>query len=270
MNDTTQLFPNGRWLLCKPDDYDVRYKINPWMDPQQGPKKELALAQWTDLHDHLIHFGARVEYVPHAHGLPDMVFTANAGLVRGLNVVLSRFRHPERQGEEAHFQRWFEDNGYTVHKVAEGSFEGEGDALFVGDLLVGGFGFRSDERAYPSIQSALGVRECLQVKLVDPRFYHLDTCFCPLDSSTVLLYPGAFSPESLAQIENRMKVIPVEEKEALRFVCNAVIIGRDIVLPAGCPTTYTLLHGLGFATHPVELSEFIKAGGAAKCLSLKL
>ena len=106
------LFAHKRWLVCQPVDYDVRYKINPWMDLTQVPQKAVAAAQWTNLHHHLIRLGAWLEYVPHEQGLPDMVFTANAGLIRGKQVVLARFRYKERQGEEAHFKAWFEANGF--------------------------------------------------------------------------------------------------------------------------------------------------------------
>ena len=107
MMNSSPLFPHGRWLVCRPKDYDVRYQINPWMDLSQTPEKELARTQWNNLHHHIIRLGGWLEYVDHADGWPDMVFTANAGLVRGKDVVLSNFRHPERAGEEAFFRQWF-------------------------------------------------------------------------------------------------------------------------------------------------------------------
>jgi N-dimethylarginine dimethylaminohydrolase len=108
------------------------------------------------------------------------------------------------------------------------------------------------------------------VQLQDPRFYHLDTCFCPLNGKRALVFPGAFTKEGLELLGKYTELIPVPEADALQFVCNAVVLGKDVVLPAGCPETYKMLADNGFATHPVELSEFIKAGGAAKCLSLRL
>lgn len=265
-----ELFPHSRWLVCAPEDYDVRYKINPWMDLGRLPNQALARAQWQNLHHHLIRLGAWVEYVRHEDGNPDMVFTANAGLVKGKDVVLSRFRHKERQGEEPHFRSWFEQNGFAVHQVSAGSFEGEGDALFAGDALFCGWGFRSDVKAHEEVAARFGIRELHLVKLVDPRFYHLDTCFCPLNSEVALVYPGAFDKEGLEILERSIELIPVPEDDAAHFVCNAVVLGKDVVLPAGCPTTYTMLKERGFSPYPVELSEFIKAGGAAKCLCLRL
>ncbi len=263
------LFPGGRWMVCRPRDYDVRYSINPWMNTAVVPDKALAAAQWGNLHHHLLRLGAWLEYVDHADGQPDMVFTANAGLVRGKDVVLSRFRHPERQGEERHFRAWFEANGFTVH-TTRGSFEGEGDALFCGNRLFCGYGFRSEVEAHKEAAKILGVQDLVPVQLQDPRFYHLDTCFCPLNEAVALVYPGAFSSQDLATLGRCMELIRVPEHDALHFVCNAVVLGKNVVLPAGCPDTYGMLAQRGFTAYPVPLGEFIKAGGAAKCLSLKL
>jgi N-dimethylarginine dimethylaminohydrolase len=265
-----QLFPHGRWLVCKPVDYDVRYKINPWMDPSRVPDKVKAIVQWNNLHHHLLRLGAWLEYVQHEDGLPDMVFTANAGLVVGKTVVLSRFRYAERKGEERFFREWFEDRGYTVVTVKSGDFEGEGDALFAGDTLFCGYGFRSDLSVCNELQALVDVKKIVAVKLVDPRFYHIDTCFCPLTPKLAMIYPGAFSPEDVEKLGREIELIRVPENDALQFVCNAVVLGKNVVVPAGCQETYDLLSQRGYTSYPVELSEFIKAGGAAKCLSLRL
>ncbi len=268
--NNSALFPNKRWLVCKPEDYDVRYSINPWMDTRVVPLRELARSQWQCLHHYLLRLGAWIEYVPHAEGFPDMVFTANAGLVRGDTVVLSSFRYKERQGEEPFYQAWFESNGYKVLRVSSGTYEGEGDALFAGDTLYCGWGFRSEVSAHEEVADLLSVGELVLLELKDPRFYHLDTCFCPLTSDLGIVYPGAFSADGIAQLEQHMELIKVPEADATQFVCNAVVLGEDIILPAGCQATYSMLQKRGYRTHPVDLSEFIKAGGAAKCLSLKL
>jgi N-dimethylarginine dimethylaminohydrolase len=248
----------------------VRYKINPWMDTDRVPDKAKAVSQWNILHHTLLRLGAWIEYVEHQSGLPDMVFTANAGLVLERQIVLSRFRYAERKGEERFFQEWFEQHGYTVIKVQQGDFEGEGDALFAGDTLFCGYGFRSDEVACQEVAQLLGVRKLIAVQLQDPRFYHLDTCFCPLTQNLALIYPGAFSAADVNKLEQEIELIRVPEGDALQFVCNAVVLGRDVVVPAGCEATYQLLAARGYVAYPVELSEFIKAGGAAKCLSLRL
>jgi hypothetical protein len=70
------------------------------MDLTKTPQKEIAASQWMNLHHHILRLGGWLEYVEHADGWPDMVFTANAGLVRGREVVISKFRFKERAGEE--------------------------------------------------------------------------------------------------------------------------------------------------------------------------
>ena len=267
---SSPLFPHGRWLVCKPKDYDVRYQINPWMDLTKTPEKELAASQWMNLHHTILRLGGWLEYVEHADGWPDMVFTANAGLVKGRDVVISKFRFKERAGEERYFKEWFLAAGYNVHELSSGAFEGEGDALFSGDTLFCGYGFRSDRSAHEEVASLLGVKKVVAVQLQDPRFYHLDTCFCPLTPKIALVHPGACNAQDLATLEQSIEVIRVPPEDAVHFVCNAVVLGTDVVLTAGCSTTYKALADRGFTAHPVPLGEFIKAGGAAKCLSLKL
>jgi len=263
-------FPFGNWLLCKPIDYDVRYKINPWMDITRTPNGGRALEQWTVLHHTLIRLGAWVSYIDQGTGLPDMVFTANGGLVLGKKVVLPRFRHPERQGEEPLFKQWFLEHGYDIYMPTSGAYEGEGDSLFAGNTLFCGYGFRSDLSVYSDISTFLALSKTVPVQLIDERFYHLDTCFAPLSESLALLFPGAVSAESKAAIENEIEVITVSESDALKFVCNTVVLGKTLVMPKGAKDTIASVNAKGFDVVEVELDEFIKAGGAAKCLSLRL
>ncbi len=261
---------HARWLLCRPDFYDVQYEINPWMKVSRAPERAKAQAEWRALESVFRKLSVTVELVDPVDGLPDMVFTANAGLVSGKKAVLSRFRHVERQGEEEHFERWFSAHGFEVIKLTSGSFEGEGDALFAEDRLVGGYGFRSDRPVYEEIAEKLGLAEVLPVQLINSYFYHLDTCFCPLGDGTAMIYPGAFTPEDVRALEKFLTLIAVPENDAKRFACNAVVLGKDVIVPAGCEETYAILRARGFTVHPVQLDEYIKAGGAAKCLSLKV
>jgi N-dimethylarginine dimethylaminohydrolase len=268
-NVPSELF-TSQWLVCAPGYYGVEYEINPWMHKEKAPDKTRAVQQWQRLHHTLLRLGAWLEYVEQRQGLPDMVFTANGALVVGKNVVLPRFRPQERQGEVPFFRAWFEQRGFSVFEPEEHAFEGEGDALFVGDTLVGGYGMRSDREVYPEVAALLGIKKFCTVELIDPRFYHLDTCFCPLDSHHALAYLPAFSKESQEVLASISNIIPVPEADALRFVCNSVVLGRDVVIPAGSATTEVLLREKSFQPWPVELDEFLKAGGAAKCLSLRL
>jgi N-dimethylarginine dimethylaminohydrolase len=256
--------------MCRPDYYGVKYEINPWMKIDRAANLLRSSVQWQTLNHTLIRLGALIEYVTPDPKQPDMVFTANAGLVRGKKAVLAAFRYKERQGEEKGYRAWFEAAGYEVVTISKGNFEGEGDALFAADTLFCGYGFRSDKEAYLEIAKALAVPKTVMCELIDPRFYHLDTCFCPITAKSAILFEGAFTKESLKRMSAEIELIPVPEHEALRFACNAVVLGKDLVLPSGCDDTMKVLKSRGFITHPVELDEFLKAGGAAKCLTLKL
>ncbi|MEM9946150.1 MAG: TIGR00300 family protein [Cyanobacteria bacterium P01_D01_bin.36] len=262
-------------LMCAPHHYDVDYVINPWMEGNiHRSSRDLAEEQWRKLHETIKDY-ATVELVTPEQGWPDMVFTANAGLVLGDQVVLSRFFHPERQGEEPHFQKWFEDNGYTVHTLPESlPFEGAGDALFdrAGGWLWAGYGFRSELDAHPLLAEWLNV-EVLSLRLVDSRFYHLDTCFCPLVDGYLLYYPAAFDQYSNRLIEMRVpaeKRIAIDEVDAITFACNTVNVGRTVVMNKASDRLKQTLKDCGFDVVETPLTEFLKAGGAAKCLTLKM
>ncbi|MEO0457635.1 MAG: TIGR00300 family protein [Cyanobacteria bacterium P01_A01_bin.114] len=264
-----------RFLMCAPSHYDVDYVINPWMEGNiHRSSKDLAKEQWQGLANLLANH-ADVEQVEPQLGWPDMVFTANAGLVLGDNVVLSRFLHPERQGEEPHFKAWFERQGYTVHELPEDlPFEGAGDALFdrEGRMLWAGYGFRTELASHGYVAQWLDV-EVLSLRLMDERFYHLDTCFCPLADGYLLYYPAAFDAYSNHLIEMRVpadKRIAVEEDDAVNFACNAVNIDRIIVMNKASQALKQRLADIGFDVKETPLTEFLKAGGAAKCLTLRV
>lgn len=263
------------FLMCSPELYDVNYVINPWMEGNVHRScREQAIAQWQQLHQALTRV-AQVELVEPQSGSPDMVFTANAGLVHRGVVALSSFLHPERQGEEPHFRKWFDDSGFSICEIPRSTpFEGEGDALFEvdGSRLWAGHGIRTRQSSHRRLSETWQV-EVISLRLVDRRFYHLDTCFCPLFGGYLLYFPQAFDAASNAKIEMRYpeeKRIAVSEADALRFACNAVNVGRKIVLNQVSEELRQQLEALGFCVEQVLLSEFLKAGGAAKCLALRL
>lgn len=262
-------------LMCPPHHFGVDYVINPWMQDQLGrTDRALALRQWETL-SHALSGHARIALVAPQPGLPDMVFTANAGMVRGDVAVVSRFRSPERQGEETFFRGWFERNGYAIAAWPPAVFfEGAGDALFDRgqDLIWSGHGFRSDAAA-ADLLAATFQCEAVPIRLVDPRFYHLDTCLCPLARGWLMYYPPAFDAASLAVLEHRVspsKRIAVSEADALRFACNAVDLDGHVFLNGASKALQARLRRAGFTPVLTPLSEFLKAGGTAKCLTLKL
>lgn len=257
-------------LMCPPDYYGIEYEINPWMDRRRPAKLHLARQQWKRLRTTLVEqVGVRVQTVESVPGLPDMVFTANAGLVYGDRVILSNFRYSERQREAIHFRQWFEKQGYLVEALpAKYSFEGEGDALFVGNQLFAGYRFRTDVHAHRLIGELLGLR-VLSVQLVDPYFYHLDTCFCPLGPDLAAYYPPAFDAYARQVLAAHIpRLLAISDADAYRFAANAIVVRKTVVMNAGCDSFHKALEAEGFKVYPVDLSQFLLAGGSAKCLAL--
>lgn len=260
-----------RILMCPPDYYGIEYEINPWMNRHVGADHARAVAQWTALRDILADLGAAVELLEPVPGLPDLVFTANAGLVFEDRFLSARFRHGVRQGETPHYEDFMKARGFEVVSLPPGGhFEGAGDALFCGETLFAGYRFRSDARSHQWIGQALGV-SVLPLELVDPRFYHLDTCFCPLSEDAAIYHPGAFDDYGRSVLRSRVaRLIEVSAEEAASFGCNAVVVGRTVVLNEETPKLSRSLVEAGFSVRPTSLTEFIKAGGSAKCLTLRL
>ncbi|NGZ11669.1 MAG: amidinotransferase [Nitrospira sp. LK70] len=264
----------SRLLVCPPDYFGIEYEINPWMRLTNRVDHGRAVRQWHEL-VHVLekNLGAVLERMTPIPELPDLVFTANAGVVVGRTAVVSRFRYPERQREEAHLENWFRGHGYEVMTVeADLYFEGAGDLLGFPEYWFGGYRQRSDIRVFPVLSEHFH-REIIPLELVDSRFYHLDTCFCPLSGGDLLYFPAAFDTYGQAAIAERVpdkQRLTVPEDEALKFACNAVCVGKHVVLPVGCPSTQAWLRRRGYETHPVQLDEFMRSGGSAKCLTLAL
>ena len=271
--------PQAHILMCPPDFYGIHYEINPWMDMSRQSDHSLAVSQWRGLHDHIIACGAEVSLLTPIEGLPDLVFTANAAMiyqrrtdkpVRPLALV-SRFRHRQRQGEQPYNRRWLSEHGFEIIETPENfSFEGAGDALFCGDTLYAGYRMRSDASGHQQIGGLLGCR-VIPVELIDARYYHLDTCFCPLSENEAIWYPPAFDDYGQLAIRNHApNLIEAERQEAERFGCNAVVIGKHVITNTGCDRLHALLAERGYLPMATPLDEFVKAGGSAKCLTLRL
>lgn len=264
-----------RFLMCPPSYFGVQYVINPWMEGQlHHTDGTLATTQWTRLQQ-LIARNGEVLLMPPVDQLPDLVFTANAALIYGKKAVLSSFRCQERRPEEQHFKTWLEAQGFEIITMPPGTFfEGAGDALLdrKQPLLWFGFGFRSDLAAAELVGQALQI-EVQPLRLCDPRFYHLDTCFCPLANGYLLYFEGAFDNAGRSAIESRVprdKRLAIPESDAIQFACNAVNVGSHVIMNGAGQGTVEWLRERGFAVDLTGLGEFMKAGGAAKCLSLRL
>lgn len=273
--DSNAIHTPVTFLMCPPKLYDVNYVINPWMAGNvHASSRARATEQWQRLYEAVAQVGNVVLVEPQP-GSPDMVFTANAGIERNGMVVLSRFFHSERQGEEQHFRRWFQNAGYTVLSIPrETPFEGEGDALFAieGTCLWVGYGPRTHQSSHRYLSEAWGI-EVVSLHLIDSRFYHLDTCFAPLEYGYVMYYPQAFDEASIKKIEtyySTEKRIPVSEADALRFACNVINVDRTVILNEISRESRDQLKARKFRVIQVRLGEFLRAGGAAKCLVMKL
>lgn len=258
-------------LMCPPDFYGIHYEINPWMNRRRQVDHRQAVAQWQALKSILIELGAQVHEMLPVEGLPDLVFTANAAMIYRRSAFLSRFRHPQRSGEEPHDAQWLGDHGFLLQTLPpDRYFEGAGDALFCGDTLFAGYHLRSDARSHQYVAEQIGCR-VIPLELVDEYYYHLDTCFCPLTPTQAIYYPGAFDrygQQVLTQMVDEL--LEVERAEAESFACNAVVVDRTVVTNTGCPRMQRALAARGFETVQTPLDQFVKAGGSAKCLTLRL
>lgn len=262
-------------VMCTPEGFAVNYEINPWMRNQIGQVSlSRAVAQWRGLFDKLSAL-ADVKLMHGDPAWPDLVFTANAGLplVREKKFILSNFKHLQRQGEKTIDRAWFDDAGWTCIDLPDSAiFEGAGNALFdsAKRLWLGG-GPRSD-KSTPAHLARHVTTPIHWLELVDSNFYHLDTCFCPLPEGYCLYLPEAFDEDSRNLLVHSFgdKLISLTPEEGHQFCANAVCVGRRIVMNQATPRLNKLLGGLGFTVIETPLSEFMKSGGSAKCLTLSI
>jgi N-dimethylarginine dimethylaminohydrolase len=280
----TNLLP-PRLLMCPPDFYEVSYAINPWMDPEawrrDGAKLHAeSLYQWRALVAALETIGFDVMSLPPLPGAPDLVFTANAAVVLDGTVLVARFRNPERQVEEPHLNVCFAalaEEGYLralAHLPDGVTLEGAGDCIWdaTRQHFWMGYGQRSTPDAKPTVEATFG-KPVIALELVDPRFYHLDTAFCPLPGGDVLYFPAAFSAAGIAAIRDAAgpdALIEASEADASALSVNAVSLDRSIVMAGPSERLQKQLAERGYTVVPVDLSAFTKSGGASFCLTLKL
>jgi N-dimethylarginine dimethylaminohydrolase len=278
-------------LMCPPTKFQVSYEINVHMEGQIGTTDKFQVVkQWSDLRNALVSAGADVVVCPEPPDYcPDAVFMANAGLIFKDTFIPSQFKHEERRVEEPFFRNWFNEKGFEESSFSNYemspeehrpriTFEGAGDALFSADrkTLWMGYGFRTHSDAKHALDWIFEWDEDVIVrplKLVDPRWYHLDTCFCPLDNGDVLWYPNAFDEYSRDYIETwypGSRNIKVSEEDALAFACNSISVGRHIVMPQISDDLLFELVKRGFQVSICDMSQFLRSGGACKCLTLEV
>jgi len=257
--------------MCRPAHYRIAYEVNPWMHRENAVDEAAARVQWELLYRVLVDLGVRVDVVQQQPHVPDMVFTANAGLVAGSRFIPANFHHPERQPESPLFADWFRARSYEVLTVDPSeSREGEGDVLERDGRVFAASGSRTAPGALDALDALLG-QQSVRLELTDPRFYHLDTCFFPVDARSALFVPGALSAASHRRLEAIFDdLVEVPLADALRFACNALRVRDTVVLNSGCDETITALVRRGYRCVSVPTDEFLKAGGSVKCLVLTL
>jgi N-dimethylarginine dimethylaminohydrolase len=277
--------PAAHFLMCAPEHFAVSYAINPWMDPASWASDRRAHAaaaqrEWAVLYRALTAHGGEIELLPPAAEVPDLVFTANAAVVLDRKVLLARFRHPERRREEPHFDAAFralQARGLVdcVRKLPEGVvLEGAGDCVFDRSraLFWMGYGPRSDAGARRVVEAMFGL-EAIALELADRRFYHMDTALCPLPHGEVMYFPGAFTAAGRAALRERVAAderIEIGIDDASRLAANAVCLGNTLIM-SGCGERLRAeLAARGYQVVTTPLGAFLRSGGAAFCLTLRL
>jgi N-dimethylarginine dimethylaminohydrolase len=258
------------YLMCPPDYFAVKYAINPWMNPDEPVNAGLAQHQWRQLRETFVRLGHTVHTIGPRPGLPDMVFAANGATVVGGKVLGARFRYPQRAAEADAYLSWFTENGYSTAISPRHTNEGEGDIVSAGRVIIAGHGFRTDAAAVGELEELFGL-PVLSVRLVDPRYYHLDTALCVLDAGTAAYYPAAFDDAGRATLAGHFaELIEAKDEDAEALGLNAISDGRHVVLPEQATSLAGQLAEKGFEPVGVDMSEFLKAGGGPKCCTLEL
>lgn len=263
-----------RVLMCPPTEFAVPWEINPWMDSGNQPDKEIAWRQWHGIFEIYQKLRIRVLLIRPIKGLSDMIFTANAAWGAKGNFIISSFRHPERRPEQEYFKKWLQSRGFkTIEPPEDVNFEGQGDFVTLKEAYLFGHGIRSSIGVMNFIKENLKLKkEIIPLKLVNPKFYHLDTCMmylCPID--TVMYFPGAFDEDGLASIRNlEADKIEVTKEEAESFICNGVYFEDTIVLGGLTERIAPMLRDKGLEVVTVDVSEFKKSGAGVRCLTLFL
>jgi N-dimethylarginine dimethylaminohydrolase len=271
-NDLTSRAATPRsYLMCPPEYFAVTYAINPWMRPEEPVDPALAMRQWETLRQAYTSLGHSVSTIEPVPGLPDMVFAANGATVIDGTVLGVRFRYPQRAAEAQAYLDWFRSQGWPSVHEPEHVNEGEGDILVTGDgTVLAGYGFRSDFAAAEELAATFG-RRVVSLRLVDARFYHLDTALCVLDASTAMYYPAAFDDAGRAALASTFaELIEAKDEDAEVLGLNAVSDGRSVVTAAAATGLARSLRSRGFEVLGVDMSELLKAGGGAKCCTLEL
>lgn len=253
--------------LNSPVSYDLKYCINPWMSTNKIPNLNLAKQQWLNLFFLIKSWEVELEVLRNTSS-PDAVFVADAGLIYGEKFILSNFKFDQRKKEAQYWKKYFMKNYEVIDISSFGCYEGSGDSFIVKDFFICGYGYRTCKNVVEKIGNILGIQN-IALELVDSNFFHLDTCLAFLDVDNLIFYPPAISNLSRKYLENNFNCYDIPEEEAFRFGCNLVQHKNNLIIQEGCNIAASIAEKLGKKVYFLNLSEFIKAGGGAKCLTLK-
>jgi N-dimethylarginine dimethylaminohydrolase len=257
-------------LVCASDYFRIEYEINPWMDVSNNADKQEVLIQYRKLLDTFTKAGVRFHGIEPDPKFPDMVYTANYGFVNGKKFIKANFKYPQRRGESVLAEKYFRHLGYKVYALPDNIyFEGEGDLLFSGKTYFVGWGKRTMKEVVPHLKDMLD-GEVVDLELVDPYYYHLDTCFAPLNENTVVINPKSFTEKGIAKINKHFtNVILTSEADNKVLACNMVVSGKNIVVCEGVTDQFKSdLSSHGYKVFETPMSQYIKGGGSVKCCSL--
>lgn len=258
------------FFLTKPTHFRIEYAINPWMNKDNQVELEKAEAQWNALLENYKKLGAKVEIFDSVNGWPDQVFTGDSIFLYGKHAIAGRFRYPERSGEVLPMIERFAERGYTIHQVPDGFFfEGNGEAIAWDGRILGGYGIRSDRKALDFLSKTLQV-DVIPFRVLPPHF-HVDTVVCPLRNNLLAYVPSGMDEDSQKRIERfGVDLIAIDQDEAKELACNSIALSDDVIVSTRkAPKFQKELEKAGFKVISLDLSEFAKSGGGAKCLTLE-
>ena len=261
--------------MCPADYFDIEEIHNPHMEGQKGKvNRQAANREYSELKIAFEDIDLKVHELPPTNSLVDQVFTANpslAGLDRNGRpfALLSRMRHASRQAEVHLHKEFYEELNVPTIDLREDSelstgqcFEGGGDALWHPNhyLLWIGAGPRSDVQVLKRIADILEIN-VLVLELVNPAYYHLDTCLCMLDSNSCIYVEEAFNEKGIQLIQTAFqRSLAIDSTEAMSsFAANAFCPDeKHVFLPAGATKLNSSLAAIGFESIELQTNEFKK------------
>ena len=272
----------SRALMSRPDYFAIAEAKNPFAREYAFVDLPLARTQWDNLCESFKRARIEVSVLDPEPNLDDMCFTAPQAFV-GIDhdersfAIPSRMLHRSRRDEVPPVTRWYSSQGYRIIDLeleGEEFLEGASDLLWNADWesVWAGFGRRSTRAAVDQFAALMEAME-FQVhtlEIADPHFHHLNLCLAPLTPQSLLIYPGAFSPETLARIRGWANTLEVTREEALQFACNGVAVNGYYIASRLSPHIEQILGKEGIEPMIVDLSEFHKAGGSVASLKMLL